>query len=90
MKNLINKMTYYEEYNESKRASFSDEELEALDDCVEWAKNNWKNFSPDEHPEIYTLVSGPDSKREVYRNEFFHVMYAYEYGYVDVLPLDED
>lgn len=82
--------SYCEEYNESKRASFSAKEHEALDDCVEWVKDNWQGFSPEEYPQIFTLVSGPDDKHEVYRNEFFHVMYAYRYGYVDILPLDED
>jgi hypothetical protein len=80
----------YQEYNESKQASFSDKEREALADCMEWVENNWQDFSPEEYPQIFTLVSGPDDKREVYRNEFFHVMYAYSYDYVDILPLDED
>lgn len=82
--------SYYQEYNESKQASFSDKESEALMECVEWVKGNWQDFSPEEYPQIFTLVSGPDDKREVYRNEFFHVMYAHAYGYVDILPLGED
>lgn len=82
--------SYYQEYNESKQASFSDKEHEALDDCVKWVEDNWQDFSPEEYPQIFTLVSGPDDKREVYHNEYFHVMYAYAYGYVDILPLEED
>ena len=82
--------SYYEEYNESKMASFSDEEYEALNDCKKWVENNWRDFSPEEYPQVFTLVSGPDNKREVYRNEHFHVMHAYEWGYVDILPLGED
>ena len=82
--------SYYQEYNESKMASFSDKEHEALNDCMKWVENNWQDFSPEEYPQVFTLVSGPDDKREVYHNEFFHVMYAYRYGYVDILPLEED
>jgi hypothetical protein len=46
----------YQEYNESKQASFSDKEREALADWMEWVENNWQDFSPEEYPQIFTLV----------------------------------
>lgn len=65
-------------------AKMNDKQKEDFKEAKEWLNKNWQNYTSDDFLDVY-FVDGGDEKREIYRNDTVHIMYADEYTYFEIL-----
>lgn len=80
-----NEMTRYEMNYIGTVAKMNDEQKKDFEEAKEWLNKNWRKYTDDDYFEAYAFVEAPDEKREVYRNNSVHIMYADDYTYFEIL-----
>lgn len=66
-------------------AKMNDKQKEDFKEAKEWLNKNWQKYTSDDFLDVYEFVDGGDEKREIYRNDTVHIMYADEYTYFEIL-----
>ncbi len=66
-------------------AKMNDKQKEDFKEAKEWLNKNWQKYTSDDFLDVYEFVEGGDEKREIYRNDTVHIMYADEYTYFEIL-----
>lgn len=66
-------------------AKMNDKQKEDFKEAKEWLDKNWQKYTSDDFLDVYEFVESADDKREIYRNDTVHIMYADEYTYFEIL-----
>lgn len=66
-------------------AKMNDKQKEDFKEAKEWLNKNWQKYTSDDFLDVYEFVENGDEKREIYRNDTVHIMYADDYTYFEIL-----